>query len=246
MTLTPNFYRDRICLNVLAGSKANAQAIYEAAEGHVLVGVLSKNYADIDSAVADMRDYAALIDNALSVGLGAGDPKQSAMVSEISRQVQPQHVNQVFTGVGTSRALLGQNQTVVNGLVSPTGTPGIVKISTGPLSSAAPDGIVPVATAIALLKDMGGSSIKYFPMGGLKSEAEYRAVATACAEHDFWLEPTGGIDLDNVEAILRIALEAGVSRIIPHIYSSIIDSASGDTRTEDVRQLLAITKTLLG
>ena len=91
MKLTP-FYRDRVCLNVLAGSKANASAIYEAAEGHVLVGVLSKNYPDVASAVADMREYAALIDNALSVG-GAGDPNQSAMVSEISRQVQPQHVN---------------------------------------------------------------------------------------------------------------------------------------------------------
>ena len=87
MKLTPNFYRDRVCLNVLAGSKTNASAIYEAAEGHVLVGVLSKNYPDVASAVADMREYAALIDNALSVGLGAGDPNQSAMVSEISRQV---------------------------------------------------------------------------------------------------------------------------------------------------------------
>lgn len=42
MKLTPNFYRDRVCLNVLAGSKENASEIYEAAEGHVLVGVLSK------------------------------------------------------------------------------------------------------------------------------------------------------------------------------------------------------------
>lgn len=100
MKLTPNFYRDRVCLNVLAGSKDNAREIYDAAEGHVLVGVLSKNYPDVASAVADMRDYAKLIDNALSVGLGAGDPNQSAMVSEISRQVQPQHVNQVFTGCG--------------------------------------------------------------------------------------------------------------------------------------------------
>ena len=193
MKLTPNFYRDRVCLNVLAGSKANASAIYEAAEGHVLVGVLSKNYPDVASAVADMREYAALIDNALSVGLGAGDPNQSAMVSEISRQVQPQHVNQVFTGVAASRALLGQNDSVVNGLVSPTGTVGMVKISTGPLSSKAPDGIV----------------------------------------------------LENYEEILQIALDAGVSKIIPHIYSSIIDKASGDTRPEDVRTLLAMTKKLV-
>ncbi len=246
MKLTPNFYRDRVCLNVLAGSKENAKEIYEAAEGHVLVGVLSKNYPDVASAVADMREYAALIDNALSVGLGAGDPKQSAMVSEISAQVQPQHVNQVFTGVGASRALLGQKETVVNGLVSPTGMVGMVKISTGPLSSGAPDGIVPVETAVKLLKDMGGSSVKYFPMGGLKCQDEFRAVALACAKHDFWLEPTGGIDLENYEDILKIALDAGVSKIIPHIYSSIIDPASGNTRPEDVRTLLDMTKKLVG
>lgn len=245
MKLTPNFYHDRVCLNVLAGSIDNASAIYEAAEGHVLVGVLSKNYPDIDSAVADMRQYARRIDNALSVGLGAGDPNQSAMVSAISREVQPQHVNQVFTGVGTSRALLGQNETVVNGLVSPTGTPGQVKISTGPLSSQAADAIVPVETAIALLKDMGGSSIKYFPMGGLQCREEYKAVAEACARHDFWLEPTGGIDLDNFSEIVEIALTAGVSKIIPHIYSSIIDKVSGETRPADVRQLLMMTKALV-
>ncbi|WP_313160125.1 KDGP aldolase, partial [Mixta calida] len=37
MKLTPDFYQNRVCLNVLAGSKANAQAIWQAAEGHVLV-----------------------------------------------------------------------------------------------------------------------------------------------------------------------------------------------------------------
>jgi len=246
MTLTPKFYRDRVCLNVLAGSKQNARDIWLAAEGHVLVGVLSKNYLDVATAVADMREYAALIDNALSVGLGAGDPNQSLMVSAISAEVQPQHVNQVFTGVGTTRALLGQSQTVVNAVVSPTGQPGKVKISTGPQSSKATDGIVPVATAIAMLKDMGGSSVKYFPMGGLKAIDEFTAVAEACAEQDFWLEPTGGIDLDNYETILRIALDAGVSKIIPHIYSSIIDSATGLTRPEDVATLLALTKKLVG
>jgi len=245
MNLTPNFYRDRVCLNVLAGSKDNARDIYDAAQGHVLIGVLSKNYADVPSAVADMKEYASLIENALSVGLGAGDPRQSLMVSLISQQVQPQHVNQVFTGVGTSRALLGQNDSVVNGLISPTGKVGWVKINTGPLSASQPDAIVPVETAIALLKDMGGSSVKYFPMGGLKTRDEFAAVARACAEHDFWLEPTGGIDLENFEPIMEIALEAGVSKIIPHIYSSIIDSASGDTRPADVRTLLASVKKLV-
>ncbi|MBS0881014.1 KDGP aldolase family protein [Pantoea sp. JGM49] len=245
MSLNPNFYQGRLCLNVLAGSKQNAKEIWQAAEGHVLVGVLSKNYASNEEAIADMREYAALIDNALSVGLGAGDPNQSAMVSKISAVLQPQHVNQVFTGVATSRALLGQHHTVVNGLISPTGTPGLVKISTGPRSSQLEDAIVPIDSAIAMLQDMGGSSVKYFPMGGLKAVNEYRAVAEACARHDFWLEPTGGIDLNNFEAIVQIALDAGVSKVIPHVYSSIIDSATGDTRIDDVRQLLATCKKLL-
>lgn len=245
MSLNANFYQNRVCLNVLAGTKQNAREIWQAAEGHVLIGVLSKHYASVDSAVADMRDYARLTENAISVGLGAGDPHQSAMVSAIAARLQPQHVNQVFTGVGTSRALLGQTTTIVNGLISPTGVPGQVKISTGPLSSQSADAIVPVATAIAMLRDMGGSSVKYFPMGGLKAVDEYRIVAEACAEHNFWLEPTGGITLQNYSQIVKIALDAGVPKIIPHIYSSIIDQHSGNTRPQDVGALLAMTMQLL-
>ncbi|MGV3344752.1 KDGP aldolase family protein [Enterobacteriaceae bacterium LUAb1] len=246
MKLTPKFYRDRVSLNVLAGSKENAHEIWQAAEGYVLVGVLSKNYDSVEHAVADMREYAALTDNALSVGLGAGDPRQSVMVSTIAAQVQPQHVNQVFSGVATSRALLGQAETVVNGLISPAGKVGYVNIATGPLSSQQPPAVVPVETAIALLKEMGGSSVKFFPMGGLNTIEEFRAVAKACAEQDFWLEPTGGIDLDNYEAILSVALEAGVSKIIPHIYSAIIDQSSGNTRPQDVATLMSITRKLMG
>ncbi len=36
MSLTPNYYQDRVCLNVLANSVENACDCYEAAEGHVV------------------------------------------------------------------------------------------------------------------------------------------------------------------------------------------------------------------
>lgn len=183
--------------------------------------------------------------NALSVGLGAGDPNQSQMVSRISSVLQPQHINQIFTGAATSRALLGQEETIINSLVSPTGKVGYVNIATGPLSSKEAPAEVPLATAIALLKDLGASSIKYFPMKGLAHKDEYEAVAKACAEHDFYLEPTGGIDLDNFEEIVQIAVDAGVKKIIPHVYSSIIDAETGDTRPEDVQTLLAMAKNTL-
>ncbi|TFJ46950.1 2-dehydro-3-deoxyphosphooctonate aldolase [Carnobacterium divergens] len=242
MKKTPNYLEDRICLNVLANSVENAMDCYKAADGHIVLGVLSKNYDSDEAAIADMERYQAATNNALSVGLGAGDPNQSQMVSRISGTLQPQHVNQVFTGVGTSRALLKQSETIVNGLISPTGKVGLVNIATGPLSSQMPAGEVTIETAIALLKDMGGSSIKFFPMKGLQHIEEYKAVAKACAEHDFYLEPTGGIDLENFEEIVQIAIDAGVKKVIPHVYSSIIDATTGDTRPEDVKTLLEMMK----
>lgn len=245
MSRIPNYLEERICLNVLANSVENAKECYEAAEGHVILGVLSKNYATDEAAIEDMQRYQAATNNALSVGLGAGDPNQSQMVSRLSQVLQPQHVNQVFTGVGTARALLGQNETIINGLVSPTGTPGLVNIATGPVSSQAAPGIVPIETAIALLKDMGGSSIKFFNMKGLAHLEEYRVVAKACAANDFYLEPTGGIDLDNFAEILQIAVDAGVQKIIPHVYSSIIDKTTGDTKVADVKTLLDLMKASL-
>jgi uncharacterized protein (TIGR03581 family) len=240
-----NYLNNRLCLNVLANSVENAKACYAAANGHAVLGVLSKNYDTDEAAIEDMKRYADATDNALSIGLGAGDPNQSAMVSRLAGVLQPQHVNQVFTGVGASRALLGQDETIINGLVSPTGTVGMVNIATGPLSTKAPAAIVPVETAIALLKDMGGSSIKYFNMKGLKYLEEYKAVAQACAKFDFYLEPTGGIDLENFEAIVTIAVKAGVKKVIPHVYSSVIDKKTGDTKVQDVKILLEMMKNCL-
>ncbi|MDR2976373.1 MAG: KDGP aldolase family protein [Streptococcaceae bacterium] len=246
MKLSPNYLKSCLCLNVLANSPKNAAEIYEAAEGHVLVGVLSKNYETDDAAIEDMKKYAEVTKNALSIGLGAGDPKQSAMVARLSGILKPQHANQVFTGIGATRALLREDETVVNCLVNPTGKLGLVNIATGPLSSkAAEPAEVTIETAIALIKDMGGSSIKFFNMHGLVHLEEFRVVAQACAAEDFYLEPTGGIDLDNFEIILQTAVDAGVKKIIPHVYSSIVDKTTGDTKIEAIRTLLALMKKAL-
>lgn len=91
---------------------------------------------------------------------------------------------------------------------------------------------------------MGGSSVKFFPMGGLACRAEYQAVAEACSRHGFWLEPTGGIDLDNFEEIVRIALDAGVEKVIP-TSTAPSSTAQAVRPVEDVRTLLATVKRLL-
>ncbi|MBM7565986.1 2-dehydro-3-deoxy-phosphogluconate aldolase [Paenibacillus sacheonensis] len=245
-TIHNRLYKNKAALNVLAGSVDNARAVYEAAEGYVLVGVLSKAYADAPSAVEAMKRYGASIEDAVSIGLGAGDNRQGAVVAEVVRSYEGSHINQIFPAVGATSANLGSRDSWINALVSPCGRPGYVNISTGVFSAAAEEkAIVPVKAAIALVRDMGGHALKYFPMQGLKLEEEYRAVAKACGEEGFALEPTGGIDLDNFGRIVEIALEAGVPRVIPHVYSSIVDPASGDTRVEDVRTLLGELKGLV-
>lgn len=239
--LEKHFYKNRVSLNVLAKDPKNAKAIYEAAAGYVLVGVLSKDYETVPEAVQAMKKFGQEIDDAVSIGLGGGDNRQASVVAEITQHYGGCHINQVLPAVGATRANLGDRDSWINALVSPSGRVGYVNISTGPISSQSKEpAIVPIETAIDLIKDMGGNAIKFFPMKGLSFKEEYKAVAKACGEKGFGLEPTGGIDLENFEEILNIALEAGVPKVIPHVYSSIIDAETGETKIEDVKYLFEI------
>ncbi|MEC0093513.1 2-dehydro-3-deoxy-phosphogluconate aldolase [Paenibacillus macquariensis] len=239
-------YKNRVALNVLANSVENAKEIFDAAEGHVVVGVLSKSYPNAQEAVVAMKEYGKAIDDAVSIGLGAGDNRQASVVAEIAKSYGGTHINQVFPAVGATRANLEGRDSWINSLVSPSGRVGYVNISTGPISAGnAEQAIVPVKAAIAIVRDMGGNALKYYPMQGLKFVDEYRAVAEACAEEGFALEPTGSIDMENFEEIVEIALAAGVQQVIPHVYSSIIDKETGNTNIDDVRVLFDILKKLV-
>ena len=241
-----NFYKDRVCLNVLAGGHENAKEVYAAAEKYVLVGVLSADYATIEEAVSDMQVYNTELEGNLSVGLGGGNPNQWFAVSSIAKEVKCSHYNQIFSAVGHTRCNVDNETGHINALVSPSGVPGLVKISTGPLSKDAEAALVPIDTAIKMIKEMGGNSVKFFPMKGLACKDELIAVSKACSANDFVLEPTGGIDLDNYREILETILNEGVKKVIPHVYSSIIDKETKQTRVEDVKKLLEITKEIVG
>ena len=54
----------------------------------MLVGVLSKNYPNAQEAVIAMKEYGAVIEDAVSIGLGAGDNRQAAVVAEIVKVTQ--------------------------------------------------------------------------------------------------------------------------------------------------------------
>lgn len=236
-----NFYQGKVSLNVLAKDLENAKEIFDASDGHVLIGLLSANYDNDQEAIEDIKRYQETLNNAISIGLGAGSPEQSEMVKRISPEINPLHVNQVFTGLGSTVAL-NTDDVLVNALVSPTSEPGYVNIATGPKSSQKEEANIPIETAIAMIQDMGGHSLKFFPMNGLEEKEAYIKVAEACAENNMILEPTGGIDLENFEEIIRIALDAGVKKIIPHVYSSIIDPETNETRVADVKKLFEMIK----
>ncbi|MBW7984958.1 2-dehydro-3-deoxy-phosphogluconate aldolase [Enterobacillus tribolii] len=239
------FYRERVAINVLAKDIANAREIYDAAQGHAVIGILSAQFSDAEQGIAEVKRWMAEVPS-VSVGLGAGDPAQYYKAAMIAAGTRPAHLNQTFTGCGFAAGALaatGGRGTYINALVSPTGTPGEVLISTGVISGQGTPARVSCDSAVRMMTDMGAHAAKFFPMGGEKSLDELNVLAEAAAKNGMILiEPTGGIDLDNFGVIVECCLRAGMPKVMPHVYSSIIDPATGRTRPEDVVRLMDIVK----
>lgn len=245
MNKKPNFLSDKICLNVLANSLENAKELYEVTEGHILIGILASKFKTIEEGIEEVKEYQKELNGSVSVGLGDGDPSQWKRVAQISATTNPLHVNQISTATGYTRGLVNQDNTLINSLVSPTGKIGYVNIATGVESSTYPPLLVPIKLAITMLKEIGANSLKFFPMKGTNTLEEYEEVCRVAGEMDFIVEPTGGLNLENFEIIVSTALDKGVPKIIPHVYSSIIDEETGDTNVEDVAKLYEIMKTIV-
>lgn len=240
----------RVAVNLLARDAANAREVWEATEGHAAIGVLLADHPSVEAAVRQVRSFQEVIP-VVSVGLGAGDPNQWQRVADTALQTDPGHVNQVFPAAGytvgalRAKGMAGGN--VVNALVSPTGIPGRVIISTGPRSSHTPAAQVDCATAAAMLAEVGVDSVKFFPIEGDARLPEVAAMAKAAAEAGIPVfEPTGGITVANVARVVETCLKAGSPVVMPHIYSAIIDKETGRTRPADAAALLAEIRRVVG
>ncbi|GIM46539.1 4-hydroxy-2-ketovalerate aldolase [Collibacillus ludicampi] len=228
-----------IQFNVLAKNVQNAKEIMEVTDGHALIGIMVKHFPTVDDAVKTVQEFQS--ENIpVSVGLGAGDPAQWERVVQVSVRTKPAHVNQIFPAAGYTIASLRSvksEQTIVNAMITPSGTPGKVFISTGPVSQQYQE---PVSCdlAAALLAEIGVPSIKFYPIEGKKRLDEVAEMVKAAVRHQIYIfEPTGGIDVDSLPEIVKVCAEHGAKRIIPHIYTSIIDKETGFTRIEDVQAL---------
>ena len=91
-----NFYRNKVAINVLAKDIANAREIYDAAEGHAVIGILSAQFASVEEGVKEVKRWMADVPS-ISVGLGAGDPAQYYKAAMIASRVNPSHVRPIST-----------------------------------------------------------------------------------------------------------------------------------------------------
>ncbi|GAA3410142.1 KDGP aldolase [Paenibacillus hodogayensis] len=227
-------------LNVLAKDVDNARTITDAAPGKVMIGVTVKPFATVEAAVEHIEAlHAAGVQ--VSVGLGAGDPTQWDKVVQVAVRTKPVHVNQVFPAAGYTLGALkqaGASDTIVNALIQPAGEPGKVIVTTGPASRDYA-GVLSCDAAAALLADIGVHSVKLFPIEGTKRLDEVAAMVKAAVARGITMfEPTGGIDTETIAPIVQVCADNGAERIVPHIYTSIVDPATGLTRLDDFRQLL--------
>ena len=55
-----NFYRNKVAINVLAKDIANAREIYDAAEGHAVIGILSAQFSSVEEGAGGGRPGAVL------------------------------------------------------------------------------------------------------------------------------------------------------------------------------------------
>lgn len=242
-------FRGVCALNLLAKDAKNAKEVAEAVEGSAAIGVLVKEFIRLEDAIARVLEIKEAT-GVVSVGLGAGDPTQWEKVIEVAAATDPGHVNQIFPAAAYTVGYLkakGLKDNIVNALVSPSGRPGEVIISTGPASGKNKPALVPAETAATMLAEIGVNSVKFFPVGGDSRLEEVRAMAYATARAGIPIfEPTGGVDENNIGALVRTCLEAGCQVVIPHVYTAIVDKKTGLTDPQAARSLLTAIKKVIG
>jgi 2-dehydro-3-deoxy-phosphogluconate aldolase len=235
-------FKHRVIFNVLAKDLKNAKELVQIAGDRVLVGVMVKNFPTEEAAIQLVKEFKGN-NIPVSVGLGAGDPAMWKKVAEVSVATLPDHINQVFPASGYTLGRLEQtteNVPLINSMIEPTGTPGQVYISTGPLSSAHREKVT-CELAATMIAEMGIPSIKFYPIEGVKYLDELAEMTQAASKVGIKIiEPTGGIDLSNVHEIVQICLENGAELVIPHLYSSLIDKETGETKSSAMKQLVEL------
>jgi 2-dehydro-3-deoxy-phosphogluconate aldolase len=221
--------QQKILLNVQTNNVDTAIEVSGRYPGRIVIGVTAKDFPDLRDGIAivnKMQERGVLV----SAGLGDGAANQWKRALELALATKPFHLNQVFPASALSRMALRDAGavTIVNGLVRPSSKGGEVCIGTGPESGDYASEGVSTQLAVALLHEMSVDSVKLFPMNGLTHIDALREVAMVATSRGMMIEPTGGLTVAMLPEILKACSFTGEEKIMPHLYSSVKNPATGD------------------
>lgn len=234
-------FNHKVIFNVLAKDLDNAKDIIKIAGDRVLIGVMMKDFATEEEAIDLIQSYQ---DQGIpvSVGLGAADPYMWKRVANVAAATKPPHINQIFSAAAYTLGRLEElgATPIINGVIEPSGTPGEVYLSTGPLSSNRKEK-VSCNLAASLLAEVGVHSVKFYPIKGDQHLDEVAAMVQASVKVGLGIfEPTGGITLENVDKVVKTCLDHGAEIVIPHLYTSLVNKETGETDLALIEKLLEI------
>ena len=233
---TLNKMDDFLLFNFLAKDKQNAEEILNAGQGFVVPGIVSSDFTRLEDGmkkVGELKEVTPVV----SVGLGDnGNPANWEKVLTIAAGSNPGHINQPFEKSSYSKGYLkakGLDQ-AVNGLVSPAGKVGYVKLS---------DVEMKVEDLVDLALSMGVESIKFMPLKGVTHLDELVYLCKVAAKKGITsIEPAGGISADNIVEIVNAVRDTGIPVFMPHIFGSTIDKTSGRTIPEEVAKIVRLVR----
>lgn len=224
---------DKFLFNYLAKDKKNAADIMEAGGGYVVPGIASDQYDSVKDAILKVQEFRE-ITKTVSIGLGGdGNTQNWKKVLDIAIASNPGHINQPFETAPYSRGFLdakGKKQ-LVNALVNPTGEKGKIQLANSKK-------VLHVEEFLEIASSLGIESIKLMPVKGIDHLDELIYLTKMASVYGIrGVEPAGGINLNNIKQIIDGVKDIDIEFFMPHIFGSAIDSKTGETIPDTVKEI---------
>jgi 2-dehydro-3-deoxy-phosphogluconate aldolase len=225
----------KFLFNFLAHNRQNAEAVVEAGKGYVVPGITADKFNTVEEAAAKVNELKQVTD-VVSIGLGGGGNTANwKKVLEIAVASNPGHINQPFETATYSKGYLdakGTPKQLVNALIQPTGEVGTIKLANS-------GAILRVEEFIEVAAGLGIESIKMMPVKGAQHLDELIYVTKVASEKGIrGVEPAGGISASNIKEIILGVKDIDIEFFMPHIFGTTIDSETGETIPEKVKEIL--------
>jgi len=238
----------KVLLLVPARDAGNAAEVMSTLDGAGLVALIAKTFADARVLAEEVRKAKQRV-GLVSIALGDADNTQSDKVIAAALESRPAHINLPYLRAcyakGTFDGLQGDRGMVVNALVTSTAEPNLVSLSTetAPDADETHDIRIRTRDAALILKELHFETIKtQFGPNGLDLGWPQSAAKAACEAGLDLIEPSSKITFENIADVVRACLKGGVSYVMPHIFTALIDKETGATRPEAVADLVALLK----